>query len=142
MMKETIRKILKEEGEGLKERFIKNMKSLEYLIHSNIKNDIIDELEFVDIEFYEKYKDISTTIKVKSFSEDPDFGSFADQLNRIEDEIFRVIKNYEFLMNGKLNKVNGDSYFMMFPVKVNWESGNGDLLIEFYLHQDDYRIEE
>jgi hypothetical protein len=22
---------------------------------------------------------------------------------------------------------------------VNWESGNGDLLIEFYLHQDDYR---
>ena len=141
-MKKTIRKILKEEGEGLKERFIKNMKSLEYLIHSNIKNDIIDELEFVDIEFYEKYKDISTTIKVKSFSEDPDFGSFTDQLNRIEDEIFRVIKNYEFLMNGKLNKVNGDSYFMMFPIKVNWESGNGDLLIEFYLHQDDYRIEE
>ena len=115
------------------------MKSLEYLIQSNIKNDIIDELEFVDIEFYEKYKDISTTIKVKSFSEDPDFGSFTDQLNRIEDEIFRVIKNYEFLMNGKLNKVNGDSYFMMFPIKVNWESGNGDLLIEFYLHQDDYR---
>lgn len=142
MMKETIRKILKEEGEGLKERFIKNMKSLEYLIHSNIKNDIIDELEFVDIEFYEKYKDISTTIKVKSFSEDPDFGLLADQLNRIEDEIFRVIKNYEFLMNGKLNKVNGDSYFMLFPIKVNWESGNGDLLIEFYLHQDDYRIEE
>ena len=129
-MKKTIRKILKEEGEGLKERFIKNMKSLEYLIQSNIKNDIIDELEFVDIEFYEKYKDISTTIKVKSFSEDPDFGSFTDQLNRIEDELFRVIKNYEFLMN---------SYFMMFPIKVNWESGNGDLLIEFYLHQDDYR---
>ena len=138
-MKETIRKILKEEGEGLKERFIKNMKSLEYLIQCNIKNDIVDELEFVDIEFYEKYKDISTTIKVKSFSEDPDFGSFTDQLNRIEDELFRVIKNYEFLMNGKLNKVNGDSYFMMFPIKVNWESGNGDLLIEFYLHQDDYR---
>jgi len=138
-MKETIKKILKEEGEGLKGRFIKNMKSLEYLIQSNIKNDIIDELEFVDIEFYEKYKDISTTIKVKSFSEDPDFGSFTDKLNRIEDELFRVIKNYEFLMNGKLNKVNGDSYFMMFPIKVNWESGNGDLLIEFYLHQDDYR---
>ena len=138
-MKEMIRKILKEEGEGLKERFIKNMKSLEYLIQSNIKSDIINELEFVDIKFYEKYKDISTTIKVKSFSEDPDFGSFTDQLNRVEDELFRVIKNYEFLMNGKLNKVNGDSYFMMFPIKVNWESGNGDLLIEFYLHQDDYR---
>lgn len=138
-MKEMIRKILKEEGEGLKERFIKNMKSLEYLIQSNIKSDIIDELEFVDIKFYEKYKDISTTIKVKSFSEDPDFGSFTYQLNKVEDELFRVIKNYEFLMNGKLNKVNGDSYFMMFPIKVNWESGNGDLLIEFYLHQDDYR---
>lgn len=138
-MKETIRKILKEENEGLKERFLKNMKSLEYLIQSNIKNVIIEELEFVDIEFYEKYKDVSATIKVKSFSEDPDFGSFTDQLNRIEDELFRIIKNYEFLLNGKLNKVNGDSYFMMFPVKVNWESGNGDLLIEFYLHQDDYR---
>ena len=138
-MKETIKKILKEEGEGLKERFIKNMKSLEYLIQSNIKSDIIDELEFVDIEFNEKWKDISASIKVKSYSEDPDFGSFTDQLNRVEDELFRVIKNYEFLMNGKLNKVNGDSYFMMFPIKVNWESGNGDLLIEFYLHQDDYR---
>lgn len=138
-MKSFIKKILKEEGEGLKERFIKNMKSLEYLIQSNIKNDIIDELEFVDIEFHEKWKDISASIKVKSFSEDPDFGSFTDQLNRVEDELFRVIKNYEFLMNGKLNKVDNDSYFMMFPIKVNWESGSGDLFIEFYLHQDDYR---
>ena len=138
-MKEMIRKILKEEGEGLKERFIKNMKSLEYLIQSNIKTNIIEELEFVDIRFYEKYKDISTTIKVKSFSEDPDFGSFTYQLNKVEDELFRVIKNYEFLMNGKLNKVDNDSYFMMFPIKVNWESGSGDLFIEFFLHQDDYR---
>ena len=138
-MKEMIRKILKEEGEGLKERFIKNMKSLEYLIQSNIKNDIIDELEFVDIEFNEKWKDISASIKVKSFSEDPDFGSFTYQLNKVEDELFRVIKNYEFLMNGKLSKVDNDSYFMMFPIKVNWESGGGDLFIEFYLHQDDYR---
>ena len=138
-MKEMIRKILKEEGEGLKERFIKNMKSLEYLIQSNIKTNIIEELEFVDIRFYEKYKDISATIKVKSFSEDPDFGSFTYQLNKVEDELFRVIKNYEFLMNGKLNKVDNDSYFMMFPIKVNWESGSGDLFIEFYLHQDDFR---
>lgn len=138
-MKEMIRKILKEEGEGLKERFIKNMKSLEYLIQSNIKTNIIEELEFVDIRFYEKYKDISATIKVKSFSEDPDFGSFTYQLNKVEDELFRVIKNYEFLMNGKLNKVDNDSYFMMFPIKVNWESGSGDLFIEFFLHQDDYR---
>ena len=138
-MENIIRKILKEENEGLSERFLKNMKSLEYLVQSNIKNDIIDELEFVDIEFNEKWKDISASIKVKSYSEDPDFGSFTDQLNRVEDELFRVIKNYEFLLNGKLNKVNGDSYFMMFPVKVNWESGGGDLFIEFYLHQDDYR---
>lgn len=42
-------------------------------------------------------------------------------------------------MNGKLNKVDNDSDFMMFPIKVNWESGSGDLFIEFFLHQDDYR---
>lgn len=66
-MKSFIKKILKEEGEGLKERFIKNMKSLEYLIQRNIKTNIIEELEFVDIRFYEKYKDISEQLKLNLF---------------------------------------------------------------------------
>lgn len=138
-MKQTIRKILKEENEGLKERFLKNMKSLEYIIQSGIKSDIIEEIEFVNIDFGRQYKDISTEIKVKSVSEDPDFGSLTDQMNKVEDELFRILKNYEFLENGKLNKVDGDSYLMMFPIKVNWESGVGDLYIKFYLIQDDYR---
>ena len=48
-MKQKIRKILKEEGEGLKERFLKNMKSLEYIIQSNVNNDI-EEIEFVALD--------------------------------------------------------------------------------------------
>lgn len=138
-MKEVIKKILKEQDEELKERFLRNMKSLEYILQSGIKSDIIEELEFVNIDFYPKYKDISVEIKVKSYSEDPDLGSLTDQMNKVEDEIFRILKNYEFLINGKLNKVNGDSYLMMFPIKVDWKSGDGDLFMEFYLHQDDYR---
>jgi hypothetical protein len=115
------------------------MKSLEYILQSGVKSNLVEEIEFVNIDFYEKYKDITAEIKVKSYCEDPDFGALTYQMNKVEDEIFSVIKNYEFLTNGKLNKVNGDSYLMMFPIKVNWESGSGDLLIEFYLHQDDYR---
>jgi hypothetical protein len=138
-MKQIIRKILKEEDGRLKEKFLRNMKSLEYIIQSGIKSDIIEEIEFVNIDFGRRYKDISTEIKVKSVSEDPDFGSLTDQMNKVEDELFRILKNYEFLENGKLNKVDGDSYLMMFPIKVNWESGVGDLYIEFYLIQDDYR---
>lgn len=141
-MKEVIRKILKEEDSGLKERFLRNMKSLEYILQSGIKSNIIEELEFVNIEFYEKYKDITATIKVKSYCEDPDIIELTDQMNRVEDELYKIIKNYEFLMNGKLNKVDGDTYLMFFTIKVNWESNNGDLFIDFYLHQDDYREEE
>lgn len=67
-MKSYIKKILKEEDGGLKERFLRNMKSLEYIIQSNVNNDI-EEIEFVDVKFYERYKDITATIKVKSYCE-------------------------------------------------------------------------
>lgn len=138
-MKKLIKKILKEQDEELKERFLLSMRSLQYIIESLIKSRSIEEIEFVDIEFYEKYKSISAAIKVKSYCEDPDFGELTSRMNEVENEIYRVLKNYEFSVDGKLKKVDGGSFIMMFPVKVNWESGNGDLLIEFYLQQDDFR---
>ena len=138
-MKEIIKKILKEEDQGLKEKFLRNMVSLQYIIESGVKKGIIEEIEFVNIDFTEKWQEITAEIKVKSYCEDPDFGALTYQMNKVEDGIFSVIKNYEFSINGKLNKVDGDSYLMMYPIKVNWESGSGDLLIEFYLRQDDYR---
>ena len=116
------------------------MKSLEYIIQSNVNNDI-EEIEFVDVDFYERYKDITATIKVKSYCEDPDIYELSTQMKKVEDEIYQIIRKYEFSKNGKLNKVDGDSYLMFFAIKVNWESNSGELYIEFYLHQDDYRTE-
>lgn len=137
-MKNHIKKILKEEGEGIKERFLRNMKSLEYIIQSNVNNDI-EEIEFVNVEFYERYKDITATIKVKSYCEDPDIYELSTQMKKVEDKIYQIIRKYEFSKNGKLNKVDGDSYLMFYAIKVNWESRSGDIFIEFYLHQDDFR---
>jgi hypothetical protein len=131
--------ILKEQDEKLKEKFLRNMKSLEYILQSGIKSNIIEEVEFVNIEFIESYEDISAEIEVKSYCEDLDIGALTDQMNKIEDEIFRILKNYEFLENGKLTKVDGDSYLMMFPIKVDWKSSNGELFMEFFLRQDEYR---
>lgn len=138
-MKETIRKILKEQNEGIKERFLKNMKSLEYVIQSKVNGDIIEDIEFDNIEFYEKYSEIDATVKVKSWCEDPDLNELSQQLKKVEKEIYSSIRNLEFSKNGKLNTVNDDTYLMLFAVKVNWDSGSGDLFIEFIIRQDDYR---
>lgn len=138
-MKTTIRKILKEQNEGIKERFLKNMKSLEYVIQSRVNGDIIEDIEFDDIEFYEKYSEIEAVVKVKSWCEDPDLNELSQQLKKVEKEIYSSIRNLEFSKNGKLNTVNDDTYLMLFAVKVNWDSGSGDLFIEFIIRQDDYR---
>jgi hypothetical protein len=138
-MKETIRKILKEQNEGIKERFFKNMRSLEYVIQSKVNGDIIEDIEFDNVEFYEKYSEIVATVKVKSWCEDPDLNELAQQLKKVEKEIYSSIRNLEFSKNGKLNTVNDDTYLMLFAVKVNWDSGSGDLFIEFIIRQEDYR---
>lgn len=141
-MKETIRKILKEQNEGVKDRFLKNMESLEYIVQSKVDNNIITEIEFVDIDFYERYSEIRAIAKVSSWCEDPDLHELAEQLKNVEREVYNLFKNFEFSKNGKLNKVNGDSYLMVIPSKVNWNGLNSDLFMEFDLLQDDYRTEE
>lgn len=141
-MKETIRKILKEQNENVKERFLKNMKSLEYTVQSIFDNGVISEIEFVDINFNERYSEIRATAKVSSWCEDPDLYELTEQLRNVEREIYRMFNNFEFSKNGKLNKVNGDSYLMVLPSKVNWDAVSGDLFMEFDILQDDYRTEE
>ena len=142
MMKETIRKILKEENEGVKDRFLKNMESLEYIVQSKVNDTIISEIELVDIEFYERFGEIRATAKVSSWCEDPDIDELHKQLKSVEREMYNLFTNFEFSKNGKLNKVNGDSYLMVIPNKVNWDAFSSDILMEFDILQDDYRTEE
>lgn len=141
-MKEMIRKILKEENESVKDRFLKNMNSLEYIIQSKLKSNVITEIEFVDIDFNERYNQIRTIVKVSSWCEDPDLDELTEQLKNVESEIYNLFNNFEFSKNGKLKQVNGDSYLMVIPSKVNWNALNGDLFMEFDVLQDDYRTEE
>lgn len=138
-MKETIRKILKEQGDDLKGRFLKSMKSLEFMIQSNINDEVIDEIEFSNVEFYERFGEIRATAKVRSSCDDPDLNELTEQLKKVESEIYRLFKNFEFSENGKMNKVDGDSYLMVIPSKVNWDGINGDIFMEFDMLQDDYR---
>lgn len=140
-MKETIRKILKEQGDDLKGRFLKSMKSLEFMIQSNINDEVIDEIEFFDIITFEKggYREIRATAKVRSSCDDPDLNEITEQLKKVESEMYRLFENFEFSENGKMNKVDGDSYLMVIVSKVNWDGINGDIFMEFDILQDDYR---
>lgn len=140
-MKETIRKILKEQGDDLKGRFLKSMKSLEYIIQSNVNDKVIDEIEFFDIETYGTggYISIRATAKVRSSCDDPDLNELTEQLKKVESEMYRLFENFEFSENGKMNKVDGDSYLMVIVSKVNWNGINGDIFMEFDIVQDDYR---
>ena len=138
-MKDLIRHILREQNEGIEEKFVKNMRSLEFMIQSKVNSDIIKEIGFFDVEFQERYGDIRAIVKVSSFCEDPDLHELTEQLKNVEREIYDLFKNFEFSENGKLNKVNGDSYLMVIPSKVNWDALSGDIFMEFDIIQDDYR---
>jgi hypothetical protein len=140
-MKDLIGRIIKEQNEGLKERFVKNMRSLEYVVQSNVNSDLINEIGLFDIEFQERFSQIRATAKVISWCEDSDIDELHKQLKRVEYEMYRLFNNLEFTKNGKLDKVNGDSYLMVIPWKVNWDGESGDIFMEFDIIQDDYRTE-
>ena len=61
------------------------------------------------------------------------------QLKNVENEMYRLFNDLEFSKNGKLNKVNGDSYVMVIPSKVNWDGLSSNIFMEFDIIQDDYR---
>ena len=143
-MKEIIKNILKEEQEysDLEQRFRNSMQKLQYIFESNVSSEI-DSVEISQIEFDPKYTEIQANLTVKSYYEDHDFGSLAKQIDRLEDEVYKIQGEYTFTENGGLIKRYPDNDWFMscIPIGMKWQAGGDEsfiLTLDFWVRQEDY----
>jgi hypothetical protein len=144
-MKKTIRKILKENEENnLEQRFINSMQKLQYIFESNVSSEI-DSVEISDIEFDPKYTEIQAILTVKSSYEDHDFGAIGRHADRIENEVYKINKQYTFTENGGLIRRRSDNDWMLgcMPIGMRWQAGGEEsfvLTLEFWVNQNEYDV--
>jgi hypothetical protein len=143
-MKEIIKNILKEEQEygELEQSFRNSMQKLQYIFESNISSEI-DSVDISEIEFDPKYTEIQANLTVKSYYEDHDFGSLAKQIDRLEDEVYKIQGEYTFTENGGLIKRGPDNDWFMscVPIGMKWQAGGDEsfiLTLDFWVRQDEY----
>jgi hypothetical protein len=142
-MKELIKNILKENEENnLEKRFRSSMQKLQYIFESNVSSEI-DSVEISQIEFDPKYTEIQANLTVKSYYEDHDFGSLAKQIDRLEDEVYKIQGEYTFTENGGLIKRGPDNDWFMscVPIGMKWQAGGDEsfiLTLDFWVRQDEY----
>ena len=143
-MKHIIKNILKEEQEysELEQRFRNSMQKLQYIFESNVSSEI-DSVEISQIEFDPKYTEIQANLTVKSYYEDHDFGSLAKQIDRLEDEVYKIQGEYTFTENGGLIKRGPDNDWFMscIPIGMKWQAGGDEsfiLTLDFWVRQDEY----
>jgi hypothetical protein len=136
-MKQTIKKILKEE-QGLEQKFLNSIQKLQWILESNVNPKIISEVEIVNGSYHSRYNEPSGIIKVKSYEDNPDIGAFKSQLSRVDEELQRVVGEYSFTREGSLIKSSFENIMCM-PVNINWGSDNNyNLNVEYYFSQDEY----
>ena len=125
---------------------IKNsLNTLIYILESNVNKKLIQEIELGNVNHYERYNTIDATITIKTFCEDPDVGSFNYIINKVDDELFRVIREYHFNPNGTLKKRHeiDDNYLMVLFIGCKWENmGDNGLYMTYHLMQDEYNDTE
>jgi len=138
-MKKVIRKILKEENENMVEKVKNSFNTLMFIIETNVNKNIIEDIKLDNIFYGEKYGNIEGLIKVKSYSEDPDVGSFTNIINKVDDELYNVIKNYEFNKEGVLKKNQEDTYLMFLFKSCKWDWDTNEIFMEYFLMQEEFR---
>ena len=139
-MKEVIKKILKEENENTKEKVNTSFQTLLYVIESNIKKGLIDEVSLDKVNFYDKYGTMEGLIIVKSYCEDPDVGAFTRIVDEIDTELYSIIKKYEFNRDGSLKKHQERDVYLMFLFSgCQWDYGTNELHMKYILIQDEFR---
>jgi hypothetical protein len=144
-MKDLVRHILKEEGEGnLEQRFKKSMQKLQYIFEVNISSDI-DSLEISEIKFDPKFHYIEGKLTVNTYYEDHDFGALGKYVDSLENKIFAIYKEYTFTENGGLIKrgpnYDNDWFMNCTPIGMKWGSYGSEpfiVTLEFIISQDEY----
>ena len=138
-MKELIRNILKEQNEGLKERFIKSANKMAYIIETHVGSNLITNIEIENIIFDEKYKEISGDLIITSWCEDPDILEFIRTLKMVDKEIEKVLLNYTFRSNGSFGEKGEWNNLMWYMIACNWDIDNNDeIKMKYHFRQEEY----
>ena len=143
-MKQTIRKILKEEEDDKRERFIRSAKKLGFILETEVNSNIITDIEINNITYDPKYNEILGDILITSWCEDPDLFEFTNQLKLVDKEMDKVLLNYTFSSNGSFNKKKGIYNNMMwYFVGCEWMAeGDYILKMKYHFRQEEYDDDE
>jgi len=143
-MKKLIKNILKEEEENnnLEQRFKNSMQKFQYIFESQVSSNV-DSVEIKDIRFIPNYSYIEGKLIIKSYYEDHDFGGIAKHIDKLEDEVYKIQKQYTFTESGGLIKRGPDNdwFLSCMPIAMKWNSYGDEpfmITLEFVLFQDDY----
>ena len=141
-MEQIIKKVLKEETDDLKQKFVNSLLSLGYIIETTTSSNI-ESVEIENINFIEKYPYIAGDLIIKTYCEDHDFRSLGVVLDRADDEILDVTRNYSFTKEGSLIKKTDerDWYLYIMPIGVSWTTegqNQFDVIMKYHIYQDEY----
>jgi hypothetical protein len=139
-MRSQILKILKEEEDDKRERFIRSAKKLGFILETHVDSNLITNIEINNITYDPKYNEISGDIIITSWCEDPDLLEFTNQLKAVDKEMDKVLLNFTFSSNGSLNKKKGQYNNMMWYVLAcNWDIDNNyEMKIKYTFRQEEY----
>ena len=138
-MRQNIRQILKEQNEGLKERFIKSANKMVYIIETHVGSNLITNIEIENIIFDEKYNEISGDLIITSWCEDPDILEFTRMLKLVDDEIEKVLLNYTFRSNGSFGEKGEWNNLMWYLIACNWDVDNNyEIKMKYHFRQEEY----
>jgi hypothetical protein len=143
-MRQTIRKILKEEEDDKRERFIRSAKKLGFILETEVNSNIITDIEINNITYDSKYNEIAGDINITSWCEDPDLFEFTNQLKLVDKEMDKVLLNYTFSSNGSFNKKKGQyNNLMWYFVGCEWMAeGDYILKMKYHFRQEEYDDDE
>lgn len=136
-----MRRLIKE-NENKKEKVADSIQTLLHIVEANKKSKFIESLELVYANIYDRYDTIEAEIIVKGYCEDPDLGELSHILKDIDNDIYRVVSDYELDKEGNIKKCpEGDTYLMFMAIGVNWSMRDNNVEIRFHIVQDDFRDE-
>lgn len=136
-----MRRLIKE-NDNKKERVTDSIQTLLHIVEANKKSKFIESIDLDHVNIYDRYDTIEAEIIVKGYCEDPDLGELSHVLKDIDNDIYRVIRDYELDKEGNIKKCpEGDTYLMFMAIGVNWSMSNQDVILRFHIVQDDFRDE-
>jgi hypothetical protein len=137
-----MRRLIKE-NDNKKEKVTDSTQTLLHIVEANKKSKFIESIDLDHVNVYDRYNTIEAEIIVKGYCEDPDLGEFSHILKEIDNDIYRVVRDYEFDKEGNIKRCpEGDTYLMVWAIGVNWSMRDNNVEIRFHIVQDDFRDDE